>query len=81
MFSFIVPRNRTLAVLLVVVFAGGAFVATSQTAQSPEVRTLEIVETDCEDSSYESAIEQRPADGGTEIVVEDVFVGPSPGHR
>lgn len=77
------PRTRTIALVLVVALAVGVsgFVAATQLTQSPpEVRSVELLGSECDDSSYQSATELRPTDGGTEIVVEDVFVGPSPSH-
>lgn len=80
-FCTIVMKWKAIAALLLVGAVGaGAFAVGSQSQSAATVRTLEVLDTECDDSSYQSRLEQRPADGGTRVVVEDVFVAPSPGH-
>ncbi|WP_135826557.1 hypothetical protein [Halorussus ruber] len=72
-------RRKAIAALLLVGAVGaGAFVVGSESAAT--VRSVEVLDTECDDSSYQSRLEQRPTDGGTRVVVEDVFVASSPGH-
>ncbi|WP_276300473.1 hypothetical protein [Halorussus lipolyticus] len=74
-------RNAIAALLVVAVAVGaGAFAVGSQSQSPATVRGLEVIDSECDDGAYESRVEQRHTDGGTRVVVEDVFVGPAPDH-